>query len=94
MDRSGIMCVALCERLYTNGVEWMIGLLKGKVRQEGGLRRLSNGLGQFENFCCRDNTYILCSRTCELCEIMGRGNNTYIFQGNTYIFMGNLIQTW
>ena len=36
MDRSGIMCVALCERVYTNGVEWMIGLLKGKVCQEGG----------------------------------------------------------
>ena len=30
------MCVALCERVYTNGVEWMIGLLKGKVCQEGG----------------------------------------------------------
>ena len=29
------MCVALCEGLYTNGVEWMIGLLKGKVCQGG-----------------------------------------------------------
>jgi hypothetical protein len=29
------LCVALSERVYTNGVEWTIGLLKGKVCQWG-----------------------------------------------------------
>ena len=32
-DAQEMMCVALCERVYTNGVEWMIG--KGKYAKRG-----------------------------------------------------------
>ena len=50
MDGSGIMCVALCERIYTNGVEWMIGLLKGKVCQGGGVEEIIERIGSVREF--------------------------------------------
>ena len=44
----------------------------------GGLRRLSNRLGQFENFCCTFCTF--CAP--ELVNLWAEENNTYIFLGN------------
>ena len=44
------LCVALSERLYTNGVEWMIGLLKGKVCQGGGVEEIIERIGSVREF--------------------------------------------